>query len=425
MSILVTDELENLKLYHYDTCDINSNSDLQSTRGIIKDNSVIVCKTNGFIPEVRTDDTENISKWITPNLNKSQFFESHEGSIVRLWYYSENPDEKKHRWFLSTHKRIDAFSSKWGSRTTYGETFVNFISKLELKSTSKSWADISDSDEEETNGTKETKGNNKYNTIFKDFCGMCNKNLIYNFLIRNTNNNRVVIRGYTEPEIFCLGTYDKTKNFKFVVNCNSDNNKKQFIIPPPPVYNFKNLENTILDIDSFDIYKFGGVLLVTNDGNMIKLINTKYDTLFKLRGNVPNISVRYLELRNKDEQKSEYMHLYSECIDEFKDMEIILNDISKNIFKKYLARFVYKQFTILPPIQYKYINKIHQLYKDKTVTKVTLDEVIKFINNLSSSELYNLIKNYRINKREYGNGNFVSNELKKKIISDSTNQTLN
>ncbi len=414
MSILVTDEFENLKLYHYDTCDNLSSEELQSTRGIIKNNSVIVCKTNSFIPEIRTDDTEGINQFITPLISNSKnttFYEAQEGSIVRLWFYKEDENKEKHRWFLSTHKRINAFASKWGSRSTYGETFLNCISKFnfdEVKTKNnknKSWAD--DSDEDETNISTQPQ-----DTIFEKFCNTLNKNFIYNFLIRNTDSNRVVVKGYTDPEIFCLGFYDKSKGFTYV-----SPNEKKFIIPSLPSYSYISLDKMLCDIEKFNIFQKAGILLVTSEGKFIKLVNEKYDKLFKLRGNVPNILVRYLELRLKEEEKCEYFYLYSEKIDEFKNIEVILNDICKNVFKKYLARYIYKQFAILPPSQFKIITKLHQLYKSKSITKVTYDEVVKVVDNLPSNELYNIIKNYQNNIRDYGNGNFVSNEFKNKIYS--------
>jgi hypothetical protein len=428
MSILVTDEFENLKLYHYDSCDLNSPSELQSTRGIIKHNSAIVCKTNGFIPEITTEDSENIKKFIETNSKDGTFYEAQEGSIVRLWYYSEDPDVKKHKWFLSTHKRINAFSSKWGSSTTYGETFITFISKLNIKAKNvSSWADVeSDEDEnqldsknvvdsvDETNlkNKKTVELNSKNKTIFDSFCTQCDKNCIYNFLIRNTNNNRVVVKGYTEPEIYCLGTYNKTKNFKY------EPVKKNFLIPSLPSYTFSTIEKAINDINKFDVFKVPGLLLITSSGNMVKLVNPRYDHLFKLRGNVPNILVRYLELRSTESDKIELYYLYDEKIDEFKEMETILSDIAKNIFRKYLSRYVYKKVSILPPVQYKIMNKLHNLYKDKIITKMTLNDVIKTIDTTSASELYNLIKNYKYNKLQYGNGNFVSEELRQKIYTN-------
>jgi hypothetical protein len=63
------------------------------------------------------------------------------------------------------------------------------------------------------------------------------------------------------------------------------------------------------------------------------------------------------------------------------------------------------------------MNQLHSLYTTKQLNRIQYNNVIEFINNISPRELYNLIKNYRINKQQYGNGNFISKELKDKILS--------
>jgi len=408
MSILVTDELNNLKVYHYDTCDLNSPTTLKEARGIIKNNTVEVCKSFPFTPEITTVDIENIEKFITPNLKNSTFYENHEGSIVRLWYNEDTENAENSKWYLSTHKKIDAFSSKWGSTTTYGETFVTILSNTTFKSTS--WADdISDeSDSEDTTNSTET---NKTKNIFDDFCKKCNKNYIYIFLIRNTDSNRIVVRGYKTPEMYCLGMFDRSSQFKYL------NPDEKFVYKAPPKYTFTTLDNLIKDVNELDIYKYGGILLITNEGKLLKLVHPKYDTLFKSRGNVPNVGARYLELRNNDDELKVFFDLYPEFQSEFIEIENILTDVSKNIFKKYLNRYVYKQVSILPPIQFKILTSLHQLYTSKSLTRIQYNDVVTFINKINSRELYNIVKNYRINKKEYGNGNFVSKELKEKILS--------
>ena len=401
MSILVTDELNNLKVYHYDTCDLNSPDSLKEARGIIKNNTTEVCKSFPFTPEITTVDTVNIEKFITPNLNNSIFYENHEGSIVRLWYYEDTENKENSKWYLSTHKKIDAFSSKWGSTITYGETFVNILSNTTFKPTS--WADeVSDeSDSEDTN----------YKNIFESFCNKCNKNYIYIFLIRNTDSNRVVVRGYKTSEMYCLGMFDSSSNFKYVYP------EEKIVYKAPPKYTFTSMEKLIEDVNAVDIYKYAGVLLITKEGKLFKLVHPKYDTLFKSRGNIPNVTARYLELRNNTTELKTFVDLYPEFKDEFNEAETILTDVCKNIFKKYLNRYIYKKVSILPPIQFKIVTSIHHLYTSKTLTRIQYEDVVDVVNNINARELYNIIKNYRINKKEYGNGNFVSKELKQKILS--------
>ena len=111
MSIIVTDELDDIKVYHYNVCDLSSPDTLKDNRGIIKINNNILCKTFGFTPEISSNDTDNITTHILPVVETSTFYHSHEGTILRLWYHtSETPE--KYKWFLKS------LITSWG-------TFIN------------------------------------------------------------------------------------------------------------------------------------------------------------------------------------------------------------------------------------------------------------------------------------------------------------
>lgn len=64
------------------------------------------------------------------------------------------------------------------------------------------------------------------------------------------------------------------------------------------------------------------------------------------------------------------------------------------------------------------MTKIHNLYITKKVEKVDLSVVIEAVNNCTDKELYSLLQNYKQNEKRYGNGNFISETLKEKIISN-------
>ncbi len=65
-SIVKFDKLDNLELYHYDRCDINSPNNVKSNRGIIierKDDEYnIVCRSFGYTPLFTTDQEEEFTK---------------------------------------------------------------------------------------------------------------------------------------------------------------------------------------------------------------------------------------------------------------------------------------------------------------------------------------------------------------------------
>jgi len=407
MSIIVTNELEGLKVYHYENCNNDSEDDLKAVRGIIKSNQTVCCKSFGFTPEILSSDTEGLEKHVLSVLNdkneKYTFFESHEGSLLRLWYDSIN-----NKWRLSTHRKIDAFYSKWGSNTTYGEMFTsilhsdknqnNFISK-------QSWADDENSDDENGNISKQNQD------IFDVFTSTCEKHLVYVFLIRNTDNNRVVVRGYTEPKMFCLGTFNSKTNFSYSPP------SKKFTYQYPPLYNFTTLDNCIQDISNVDIFKLQGYTLITQNGKMIKIVNPTYDEYFKCRNNVPNIEFRYIECRNDPHNLSLLKECYPEYTSTFNDVETILSSITTNVYKKYLTRYIYKNVALLPPPQLNILKNLHTRFINKEFTRISHEIVSNTIKSLSVKELYYLIKNYKINKTEYGNGNYISKELKDKIMN--------
>ena len=68
-----------------------------------------------FTPEYVTTvlpDIENIFEYTFSN--------SYEGAIIRVFYF-------KDKWFYSTHRKLDAFKSRWSSKETFGDTFLKSI----------------------------------------------------------------------------------------------------------------------------------------------------------------------------------------------------------------------------------------------------------------------------------------------------------
>ena len=86
MSIIITDQLNNLKVYHYD--DGTTDRELQNIRGIIKDNDTVVCKSFGYTPEVLANDSQKLNDEISPLVTtETKFFKAYEGTILRVWQY--------------------------------------------------------------------------------------------------------------------------------------------------------------------------------------------------------------------------------------------------------------------------------------------------------------------------------------------------
>ena len=54
------------------------------------------------------------------DLSRYRFFDSHEGALLRVFYW-------QNKWYISTHRKLDAFRSKWASKLSFGEMFKSAI----------------------------------------------------------------------------------------------------------------------------------------------------------------------------------------------------------------------------------------------------------------------------------------------------------
>jgi hypothetical protein len=397
MSTIITDELDTLKVSHYTECDNSSSKEVKEMRGIITENNTTLCKSFPFTPEVTTENLEEFTTLIGDELERAKWYESHEGTILRLW-------EHNGKWHLSTHRKIDSFLSKWGGKSSYGELFTSALVSTKGVWNKTSWADEDSDEEKELNSP----------TLFDIFCKLCDKDHVYVFLLRNTNDNRIVVKGYTTPHLFLLGTFHRPTHFTYHPP------KENFPIKSPQEYKpnkGKVLSDCAEYVNGLDPFKVQGLIAITPSGKMFKLVHPMYYRYEACRANVPNLDFRYLELINQSEQKELFLELYSEQAEELKECETILSDISTNIFKKYLQRFIHKHVVVLPPTQFKIMKAIHGRFLNKEISKVTPQVVNDTIFSLSGKELYACVKQYKKNKRDNGNGHFVSQENKNKILT--------
>lgn len=393
MSTIITDELDTLKVFHYTDCDNSSSSEVKDVRGIIKENNTVVCKSFPFTPEVNAENPEEFLSLIGDELSSAKWYESHEGTILRLW-------EHNGKWHLSTHRKIDSFLSKWGGHSSYGELFTFVLTATKGTWNKTSWAD-EDSDEE--------------TSLFDVFCRMCDKDQVYVFLLRNTDDNRIVVKGYSTPHLFLLGTFHRPTNFTY----HPPKANFPFKLPQEFIPKSDTLNSCIKHISTLDPFKVQGLIAITPSGRMFKLVHPKYYEYEACRANVPNLDFRYLEIINEPAKKELFLELYADHAQSLKECETILQDISSNIFKKYLQRFIHKQVVVLPTSQYKIMKALHQRFLNKEIPKVTPQIVNDTVFSQHVKELYSCVKQYKKNKKDHGNGNFVSQENRTKILTVS------
>jgi hypothetical protein len=385
--IEVTDELDTLQCHHYKECNADSPSELKAMRGVIADGTQVLCKSFGFTPELTTtqvlENSASLSELLTHNF---KVFDSYEGTLLRLWW-----DSKNELWRLSTHRKIDAFFSRWGSDKSYGELFVKCLS-LAFNNT-KDWAD-----------TQDTTDN-----PFDDFTSKLHKHKVYVLLLRSGKENRVVCNAYDDIELFIIGTFDKSKDWKWGFGA-----KETSLCCPNLAPKCSSVSEITDYVNAVDPYKIQGVVVITENGEAYKILNNEYFKLNNLRGNNPNLIKRYVELRNTQDLEG-FLNLYPEHVKLFESFDKVFADVCNNVFKKYMNRYVRKRVTIAPPEQFYIMKLVHEQYiRDKINVSIQLVE--RVMNSQTAKQLYYIYQQYIQREEQLGNGNFIPKEDADKLF---------
>ncbi len=394
--ILETDKLDNLVCYHFYECDNNSSEEHKQLRGVIKEKETnkIICKTFGFTPEIVENDDENIQRFIVPMVEaKATCFYSYEGSLLRMFHYDG-------KWYLSTHRKINAFKSKWGFGKSYGDLFAEYLKRFEYFKQFTNEEVIQ-----------------KFGTCFE-------KDQVFVFLITSYKENRIVSNKHLEsPNVYIVGQFKQVENDCVFVNNferlvfmlpNVDEQDDTSIIGMIETPEVHDITNPNININ---ISEKQGLVLIDSNGNSVKLINKEYADLVALRKNNPNLVLRYIELQqeNNKEKIDTYIKLYDDYSEKFKEYDVVMADIIGNIFRKYRNRFVRKLESIAPPDQYYVIRELHEKYLQDPKNIVTPVRVEQYVKSLKPDRLFGLYTQYLKRKQENGHGNKIKEDFRTKV----------
>lgn len=388
--VVLSDENELYKLNHYTSCDENSSEEIKNTRGLIYRDNVLMCKTFGFTPEILFTE-EKLNEIVSNCINEGyRFFPSFEGTILRLWCDTdlENGVDK---WHLSTHKKIDASKSRWGSKFSFRELFLNTLFPQ----------------------------NENKDQSFLDFTTQLINTNCYVFLLRSSTHNRIVCRRETN-EIYYLGSFDRSNNFKynFPLSLNNENIKLISQIEIKDVNDFKNqIDNNINEINN--CYETQGIMGINENGDTVKFLNPEYWRNTVLRGSEPNVILRYIELLKQRDFETiiKLKELYNE-VEEFNFYDNTMEHIKKNLLGKYIKRYINKSVAIVPPEQHRILCDLYNLYlSNPEGNRLNMNLIENYLNQLDNNLLHNLYRQYQKRRALYGNGNWVNTETKDKVLS--------
>jgi len=305
-------------------------------------------------------------------------YNSYEGCLIRVFYYQ--PEEGKDRWYISTNRKLDAFKSKWSCESSFGQLFVRALEALYATNTKfKKRINCTEGD-----------------TILDKFLNILDKDKKYLFLLKNNPDNRIVCDLFNNDHIYHVGTYTHKNGLPYwtldmTVDCN---------VPYPEKLPIKNLDDLIKHVTDLDVRKLQGVIVYLSNGLQFKVIPTRYQQLFLLRDNNPNLRQRYLELRRECNTEEggviydRFLDLYRSHKDEFNRYEKILNTTAQEILNTYIRRHIRKEQVILSPTKHKIAKQCHEWYMANRPQRVTLDVVKGLLNKADVSLVYSILNEH-------------------------------
>ena len=348
MSISMTDsdEVGKLTNFSYNQCNNNSENELKSCRGLVYKNGQPFIKAFGYTPFYTSQNIpQETLDYINTNFNTLRFYCSLEGTLIRLFYNDVND-----KWYISTHTKLDASKSRWGSKCTFGEVFNSVIPP--------------------------------------EFYTNLDKTKFYMFILTPNETNRIVCK-YLMNHVYHVGTYDSNFNLSYDYDIG---------VQKPLELRFDNINELFKYVDEeLDCFTYQGVLICDNQTQTnIKILSNSYERWRELRGNVPSIKFRYLQLRNNETDTHNLKVLFPDFIKDFEIYEKYLDLFSRRMLEEYVNRHIKKLFKQLPPNEHYILKLAHAWHSEnKDVNKINLKKIKEIINNQNPSFLNSIIKNFK------------------------------
>jgi hypothetical protein len=367
--IKCTDWNEKLNLYNYTYCDNDSSPETKECRGIVKDkDGAIVVSTFGYTDEYTTADSEKFAARIG-NIEEWSINYSMEGTLIRVFWYGDE-------WYISTHKKLNAFKSRWSCRDTFGEIFRKGLYEM--------FGSEAQTDD-----------------VLAEFNSTLDKTRTHLFLLRNNHENRIVCQAHfvrNHEAIMFVGYFDAEK--KFVRNEGGHDGWLGRMISPTPVETSLLTVDDILGfVDRLNYNEYQGIIFFNKHSNdQFKLVNNKYHELYLLRDNNPNLRFRYLELRCDPEKVKQLYMLYPRSADMFDEYENVLYRVARMIYHFYVNRYIKNRYITLPREEYTIMKKCHDWYlMDRQNNRIFTNKIMEFIGQEPSLNLYKMIRRFMTN----------------------------
>lgn len=253
-----------------------------------------------------------------------------DGTVIRLYNYQGT-------WYTATTRCIDATKSFWSSDKTFDSMFWEIVNK-------------------------------------EDFLPKLDINCTYMFILLHSDN-RIVVQHKLNELMYLKKVNNKT--FEEDYTSLSGFKSRDFL---------GNFTGKIDDLNTkyYNSNKRGIIIRIKNENSTVsyKYDFEKYSQVKNIRGNVPLIRNRYLELLSNPSELELLKVYYPEHNLLFTMINHSLDNLYKNVHKLYIDSHIKHSIMVTEHHPYHHIlRQLHGIYKKQNVI-ITLDEVKKKINSL-------------------------------------------
>jgi hypothetical protein len=357
--VMMTDKDESLESYCYTNIPSNDPNYLKRCRGIVFDGEELVMEALPYTEEL-PNEMEILRRYLPSDLSTCKIFPSCEGTLLRVFNYKE-------KWYTTTHRKLDANRSKWGSRQSFGSYFAQALKEACRY------------DE----ALRELLGDDEKHIVLNLHKNVLNPSRIYLFLLLANEHTRVVCDAVENPTVFHVGT---------IIDGKLDH-ADNIQIRKPDVLNVSNLDDLIDWVNTAPPTLYQGAIIFGLDNRQYKVLNENYKSSLLVRGNVPSVKFRYLQIRNDVDLVDRLLYLYPDKRRDFDKYEECLELSAKRIYTAYVNRFIHKQHTVVPQDEFNVMKKCHEWHcTDRNANHISLEKVRQVLSDQTPTFLNHMIR---------------------------------
>lgn len=263
-------------------------------------------------------------------------FPSYEVALLRVFFYADE-------WHISTSRKIDAFSSYWGSDKSFGRLFEE---EVEMAS------DIRE--------------------IGLDlFLQSLDKEIRYFFLLPLRGGQRCGAMRDAPQGTFWLAGIQQADSQNINLHPEIKENLWK-TLPKVSVNSAAEFVKYISSNQNRDIELTG--LMVCQEDKFTRFVTSDYYRRYTLRNNDSNVYKRWLEIL-KSEVEEDIVSFYNQHKTILKPFLVKIDDLVSYLHSKYIERYVKKEYQIISKRFHVLIKTFHEEYIKSNFSRITQDRV--------------------------------------------------